>query len=141
MSPTSKGQRNWQFAVVTRKDDIVKLSQAKSSGGKFLEKAPLAIVVMGNPEVNPCWIEDCSIAAISMQYQAQDLGLGSCWVQMRARGTDDGRTANEIVHEILRLPQQLEVLCVLGIGHPDDLLKPQDEAKLKWENVIIQSHD
>jgi nitroreductase len=141
MAPTSKGQRNWQFAVVTRHEDIVRLSQAKSSGGKFLEKAPLAIVVMGNPEINDCWIEDCSIAAISMQYQAEELGLGSCWMQMRSRGTDDGRTANEIVHEILGLPKALEVLCVLGIGHPDDLLKPQSDENLKWENVIIQTHD
>jgi len=37
--------------------------------------------VLGDPMQNDCWVEDGSIAAISMQYQAEALGLGSCWVQ------------------------------------------------------------
>ena len=141
MSPTSRGQRNWQFAVVTRKADIKRLSAAKDSGAQFLEKAPLAIVVMGDPSANDCWIEDGSIAAIAMQLQAEDLGLGSCWVQMRGRGLADGRTADAMAHGILGLPQNMEVLCVLGIGHPADVRKPQTEEHLKWENVIVQTDD
>ena len=80
MSPTSKGQRAWEFIVVDDKMDLEKLSDAKAMGGQFLKEAPLAIVVLGDPMVNDCWIEDGSIAAISMQYQAEELGLGSCWV-------------------------------------------------------------
>ena len=85
MSPTSKGQRAWQFVVVDDKMDIEKLSDAKDMGGQFLKGAPLAIVVLGDPLQNDCWVEDGSIAAISMQYQAEALGLGSCWIQMRGR--------------------------------------------------------
>ncbi|MBM6993287.1 MAG: nitroreductase family protein [Prevotella sp.] len=141
MSPTSKGQRNWQFAVVDNKRDIEKLSDAKDMGSQFMKGAPLAIVVMGDPKVNDCWIEDCSIAAISMQYQCEDLGLGSCWIQMRARGLSDGHTANEVIHGILGLPDHLEVLCVLAIGHAADERKLQSEDDLKWENVIIKADD
>ena len=141
MSPTSRGQRNWHFAVVDRKDDLLKLSDAKDGAGHFIKDAALAIVVMGDPEVNDCWVEDCSIAAISMQYQAEDLGLGSCWIQMRGRGLSDEHTANEVIHGILGLPEHLEVLCVLAIGHAADERQPQNEDKLKWENVIIKSDD
>lgn len=141
MSPTSKSQRNWHFAVVDNRHDIEKLSDAKAMGSQFMKDAPLAIVVMGEPKANDCWVEDCSIAAISMQYQAEELGLGSCWVQMRSRGLSDGHTANEVIHGILDLPEHLEVLCVLAIGYPDGIRKPQDEDSLKWENVIVRSDD
>ena len=91
MSPTSKGQRSWQFVVVDDKTDLEKLSDAKDLGGQFLKGAALAIVVLGDPLQNDCWVEDGSIAAISMQYQAEALGLGSCWVQMRGRGLSGGK--------------------------------------------------
>ena len=86
MSPTSKSQRAWQFVVVDDPLDIEKLSDAKNMGSQFLKGAPVAIAVLGDPMQNDCWVEDGSIAAISMQYQAEELGLGSCWIQMRGRG-------------------------------------------------------
>ena len=135
MAPTSKGQRAWQFVVVDDKQDIEKLADAKDLGAQFLKGAPLAIVVLGDPVQNDCWVEDGSIAAISMQYQAEDLGLGSCWIQMRGRGLSDGTSADTVIRGILDIPENLSVLCVLAIGHKADERKPQNEDKLKWENV------
>jgi len=137
MSPTSKGQRAWQFVVVDDKSDLEKLADAKDMGALFLKEAPLAIVVLGDPLQNDCWVEDGSIAAISMQYQAEDLGLGSCWVQMRGRGLSDGTTADTVIRGILDIPENYSVLCVLAIGHKADERKPQNEDRLKWENVHI----
>lgn len=137
MSPTSKGRRAWQFAVVDNKVNIEKISDAKETGSQFLKKAPLCIVVMGNPNENDCWIEDGSIAAYSMLLQAEDLGLGGCWVQMRGRGLNDGTTAQAVIHGILDIPDNLEVLCVVGIGHKVSQREPQDEDGLKWERVTI----
>ena len=138
MSPTAKNLRVWRFAVVDNKADIVKMADAKEGGAAFLAGAPLAIVVLGNPDEDECWIEDGSIAAVSMQYQAEELGLGSCWVQMRGRGLSDGTSANDFIHGILSLPEELQVLCVLAIGHPADERPMQNEDRLKWENVIIK---
>ena len=137
MSPTSKGQRAWQFVVVDDKMDLEKLSDAKDLGGQFIKGAPLAVVVLGDPVQNDCWVEDGAIAAISMQYQAEELGLGSCWVQMRGRGLSDGTTADTVIRGILDIPENLCVLCVVAIGHKADEHKPQNEDKLKWENVHI----
>ena len=140
MSPTSKGQRAWQFVVVDDKTDIEKLADAKDLGSQFLKGAPLAVVVLGDPTENDCWVEDGSIAAISMQYQAEDLGLGSCWVQMRGRGFSDGTPADTVIRGILDIPENLSVLCVVAIGHKADERKPQNEDKLKWENVHINKY-
>ena len=137
MAPTSKGQRAWQFVVVDDKSDLEKLSDAKDLGGQFIKGAPLAVVVLGDPMQNDCWVEDGSIAAISMQYQAEDLGLGSCWVQMRGRGLSDGTTADTVIRGVLDIPENLSVLCIIAFGHKADERKPQNEDKLKWENVHV----
>ncbi|MDO4309241.1 MAG: nitroreductase family protein [Prevotella sp.] len=137
MAPTSKGQRNWHFIIVDEKDIIEKLADAKDMGSQFMKGAPLAIVVIGDPQQNDCWVEDGSIAAISMQLQAEELGLGTCWVQMRGRGLSDGTSAGNIIRGILGMPDNYDVLCVLAVGHKADERKPQNEERLKWENVHI----
>ena len=140
MSPTSKTRRAWHFIVVDDRLDIEKIADAKDAGAQLLKGAPLAIVVLGNPQENDCWIEDGSIAAISMQYQAEELGLGSCWVQMRDRGLSDGTSADEVLRGILDIPEEMCVLCVLAVGHKAEERKPQDEEKLKWENVHVAKY-
>ena len=138
MSPTSKGQRAWQFVVVDDKTDLEKLADAKDLGGQLIKDAALAIVVLGDPMQNDCWVEDGSIAAISMQYQIEDLGLGSCWVQMRGRGLSDGTSADTVIQGVLNIPENLSCLCVIAVGHKADERKSQNEDKLKWESVHLE---
>jgi nitroreductase len=140
MAPTSKGQRAWQFVVTDDPMDIEKLSDAKDLGSQFMKGAPLAITVLGDPVQNDCWIEDGAIAAISMQYQAEELGLGSCWVQMRGRGLADGTSADTVIRGILDIPENPSVLCVIALGHKADERKPQNEDRLKWENVHLNKY-
>ena len=140
MSPTCKSQRAWQFVVVDDKTDIEKLADAKDLGSQFMKGAPLAIVVLGDPQKNDCWVEDGSIAAVSMQYQAEELGLGSCWVQMRGRGLADGTPADEVIRGVLDIPANLNTLCIIAVGHKADERKPQNEDNLKWENVHAEKY-
>ena len=140
MSPTSKSQRAWQFIVVDDPVAIEKLADAKDMGSQFLKGAPLAIVVLGDPVQNDCWVEDGSIAAISMQYQAEELGYGTCWIQMRGRGLADGTTADTVIRGILNIPDNMNTLCVLTLGCKAEERKPQNEEKLKWENVHLNEY-
>jgi hypothetical protein len=48
--------------------------------------------------------------SIYLQLQAEDMGLGSCWVQVRERFTASGMPSGEYVHEVLDIPLQLQVL-------------------------------
>ncbi len=140
MAPTAKSQRAWQFVVVDDKTDLEKLADAKDMGGQFIKDAALAIVVLGDPVQNDCWVEDGSIAAISMQYQAEALGLGSCWVQMKGRGLSDGTSADTVIQGVLNIPENLHCLCVLAVGHKADERKPQNEERLKWESVHLNKY-
>ena len=140
MSPTSKSQRAWQFGVVDDKTDIENLADAKDLGSQSMKGAPLAIVALGDPQKNDCWVEDGSIAAVSMQYQAEELGLGSCWVQMRGRGLADGTPADEVIRGVLDIPANLNTLCIIAVGHKADERKPQNEDNLKWENLHAEKY-
>lgn len=140
MSPSSKNSRGWHFIIVDDKDKIAQLSTCKEHGAAFLKNAPLAIVVTADPMVSTAWVEDTSIAALMLQLQAEDMGLGSCWVQIRERFDAAGNSAEQNVRDILELPLQLQVLAVIAVGKKVQTAKPIDEDKLLWENVHINGY-
>ncbi len=137
MSPASKRSNPWQFVVVDDKETLKTLSVCKEHGSTFLADAALAIVVMADPLASDVWIEDASIASAFIQLQAEDLGLGSCWIQIRERFTATGLTSDEFVHGVLGIPLQMQVLSIIAIGHKGMERKPFDEAHLQWEKVHI----
>lgn len=138
MSPTGKSLRSCSFCVVENPDLIARLSQAKNAGSQFAAEAQCCIVVVGDPAISDVWIEDASAAAMSILYQVEDLGLGACWVQIRCRQDADGRESENVVREILSLPENIRVLCFLAIGHKGMERKGQNLEKieaLKQEKV------
>ncbi len=136
MSPSAMGLRKWRFVVTDNKGTIRKLAGVRPAGSEFVGGAPVVIAVLGEPENQPKWIEDCSIASVTMQYQAEDLGLGTCWCQIRgSESTEAGVTAEQKVRAILNIPEKYSVLCLVAVGHPADERKPQNEDALKWDQV------
>lgn len=137
LAPTSKSSRSWQFVAVDDKSMLERLAECKPGGTAPLTRCPLAVVVCGDSTKSDPWIEDASIAAEFMQLQAEDLGLGSCWVQVRGRFTADGMPSEEYVQELLGIPDTISVLCIMTFGHKDEERRPVDTSKLLWEKVHI----
>ncbi len=140
MSPSSKRSNGWQFIVVDDPEILQRLAQCKENGAGLIAGAPLAIVVMADPLASDVWIEDAAVASLMIQLQAEDLGLGSCWVQVRERYTADGTAANDIVHELLDIPLQLQVLSIIAVGHKGQERKPFNEEHLQWEKVHLNKY-
>ena len=137
MSPSSKRSNPWQFVIVDEIDKINALADCKEQGSQLLKGAPLAIVVIADPLVSDVWIEDASIATLLIQLQAEDLGLGSCWIQVRERFNASGTPADEVVRELLDIPLQMQVLSIVAVGHKAAERRPFDEDKLQWEKLHI----
>ena len=116
---------------------LEQLSHLKPSYAASIEHCALAIVVAGDPTLSDPWIEDASIAATYIQLQAADLGLGSCWVQVRGRFTVDNIPSEEYVQQLLGMPDTISVLCVITLGHKDEERRPNNLEKLLWERVHI----
>ncbi|MDR0865081.1 MAG: nitroreductase family protein [Candidatus Symbiothrix sp.] len=137
MSPSSKNSRSWQFVLVENKETLQKLSVCKSTGAKFIENCALAVVVLTDPLQSEAHLEDAAIAATYLQLQAEDLGLGSCWVQIRGRETEAGYDSEQYVRDLLEIPLQLSVGCIVTIGHKERVGKPHSEEKLQWEKLHL----
>ncbi|SEF47986.1 nitroreductase family protein [Parabacteroides chinchillae] len=137
MSPASKRSNPWQFVVVEDKEMLKKLAACKKNGSSFLEGCALAVVVLANVMESDVWIEDTAVASIYMQLQAEDLGLGSCWCQIRNRQTEDDMDSSQYVRNLFNIPYQLEVLSIIGFGYKDQARKPFDESHLQWEKIHL----
>lgn len=137
LSPTSKNSRSWEFIAVEEKKMLEALSRCKPNSGGLLAGAALAVVVLGNPLDSDAWIEDASIAAINMQLQAESLGLGSCWVQVRNRSYSDSMSAGEYINDLLGISMPLEVLCVVAFGVKEKERPSAALELLPWEKVHV----
>ena len=134
-SPSGRAARPWSFVVVTDRTLLEQLSLARPQGASFIKKAPLAVVVCGEPAASPIWLEDCAVAAVTIQYSAQDLGLVSCWSTMKDKWYNEVKTSTQYIAELLWLPQNLTVLCLIAIGYPDENIAPYKNEELLFERV------
>lgn len=134
-SPSSRSINPWEFIVVDEREVIRRLARCKAHGAGFLSGAPLAVVVLGDTSSSDTCIEDCTIAAITLQYAAESLELGSCWCQVRLRKSSDGKAAEENVRDLLKIPDHYLVECIIGLGYPGEGKKPHSRESLDWGKV------
>jgi nitroreductase len=137
LSPTSKNKHSWSFIAVEDKETIAKLAECKPQSASFITEAPLVVVVAGDPLISDACIEDASIAAINMQMQAEELNIGSCWIQVRNRSYSDNMTSGEYINELLDIPMPLEVICMIAFGKKEANRRQADINNLRWEKVHI----
>ena len=134
-SPSSRGFNPWEFIVVTDKNLLEKLSNAKPHGASFLKNAPLGIVVCADPEKCDVWIEDASIASIFIHLAAESLGLGSCWIQIRKRMYDRTITSDDYIRDLLNIPKKLNVESIVAVGYPAEKKSPHRKDELEYQKV------
>lgn len=134
-APTSRNLQPGQFIVVDDPQLIKSLARSKAHGTGFLETAALAVVIAADPQRSDVWIEDSSIAAIIVQLAAEELGLKSCWGQLRMRPHNDELSASDYVKQLLDIPAGFEVPIVIGIGYPDEEKEGHARDSLSDEKI------
>ncbi len=137
LAPSSKSARPWQFVVVEDKEMLKRLSECKNFGSKPIANAAFVVVICVDPERSDVWIEDSAVAATMMHLQSTAIGVGSCWIQVRMRESKDGEPAQNIVKELLGIPDRLQVPIILSFGISDENRKPVDPEKLMSEKIHI----
>ncbi|HEY3275902.1 MAG TPA: nitroreductase family protein [Syntrophorhabdaceae bacterium] len=133
--PTSMGRNPWTFIFVDDPGVLAHLSLAKEQGSAFLKGAPLGIVICGDEKVSDVWVEDCSIAAIVVQLIAHSLGLGTCWIQIRNRSHSSALTAGEYVQDLLGIPENVKVECIISVGFRAETKPPVSVEKLDYDKI------
>ena len=118
LAPSSRGIRPVCLVRIDDMEDIRSLAGCKACGAKALETATFAVAVTADARMSDVWIEDCSIASIIMQLEAEDLGIGSCWIQLRLRD-NNGIPSKQIFRDKMFMGEGFEVLSIIAFGRPD----------------------
>lgn len=139
LAPSSKSGRPWQFIVIEDRSRLQALAQCKKFGATPIAGAMVAIVIVADPAKSDVYIEDTTMAGAFMQLQAEALGIGSCWIQIRARLDAENEPAEDYVQALLGIPPDLKVECVITLGYKNETRRPVDPDKLLWEKVHIET--
>ena len=135
LAPTSRNRKPCEFYVIKDKAMLKSLSEVKPAGGAMLKGCSAAIAVMGDSDKADTWIEDSSIALCYMQLMATDLGVGSCWCQIRLRGSHDGPDAESCVRGLISAPDNYRIVGILALGMPENELEPHSPGDADWSKV------
>jgi len=133
-APTAKNQQPQKIYVLESEDAIEKIRGIT----RCAFNAPVVLMVCGCKD--QAWVNpfndrssaemDCSIVTTQMMLQAQELGLGTCWVCW----FDTKKTK-----EAFNIPENEEVFALLPLGYPAESSHPSsmhDSRKALEETVV-----
>ncbi len=131
-APSANHLYPWDLVIVKNSETIEALSKT-TPWSSHAKGAPVVIAVIGREKDSKDWLEDCSIVAEHIWLETTEQELGSCWIQIHGN-----ETAEKSVKEILNIPDDLRVLCLMPIGVPAQLLPEHseeqfDKSKIKQE--------
>lgn len=131
-APSGHNSQAWKFVVVRNKDNKDQLAKAQK-WSSFIADAPICIVVCcTESEHRPSNYLSAACAAQNILLSAHAHGLGGCWCYVK---DFDDLSIESRVRDILIIPKNIEVLCMIPIGYPDE--KP-GERVLKDLSEIMQ---
>jgi nitroreductase len=122
-APSAGNQQSWRFVVTTDRAQLDAMA-GTTPYGTILRAAPLAITVCADTrdlKHEVMWQQDCSAAAQNALLAIHALGLGAVWLGFWPKME---RVAP--LRAVLGLPEGVEPLCVLAVGHPAESKPPAD---------------
>jgi nitroreductase/GNAT superfamily N-acetyltransferase len=127
-APSANDQQPWHFCVVTDREKLDALAEVLPYG-KMLFKAPLALVVCGDPSISSrFWVQDCSAATENLLVAVAGLGLGAVWL-----GVEPNAERVRAVAGILGIPDEMGVLNVISVGHPAE----EKESRTQYDAARV----
>lgn len=110
LAPSARNIEPWHFIAVT--DELKRMALSKGLYAKFIMQSPLVIVACGDQKASPDWYAiDVALAVENMILTAVSEGLGTCCV---------GSFSEKDVKEVLKVPDNYEVLVMLAVGYARD---------------------
>ncbi len=125
LAPSACNSQPWKFIVVDDKQLKNKLCDSAFSGiysiNTFCKMAPVIVVVISEKSKfiarvggmfrgTKYYLIDIGIACEHFILEAEDLGLGTCWI---------GWFNEEAVKSILNIPQQKKIDILIALGYYD----------------------
>lgn len=123
-APSARNQQPWEYYVITNEEIKEKLSTV-TPYSSFTKAAPLVFVACYRdadrlPSPDFAHI-DMSASVENLLLEADELGLGAVWMGIAPRAE---RMAD--VAEIIGLPDNLSVFCLIACGYPGETRMQED---------------
>ena len=129
-APSANNRQDWKFIAVRDKNKINRLMEA-AGGQTFVGEAPVVLVSCGTAPNSvmrcgqPRYTVDLSIATAYMILEAYEQGLGTCWL---------GHFDEEMVKEILEIPDEVRVVAMTPLGYP--AIEPSPRARKDLDDIV-----
>lgn len=138
VAPSAKNLHPTEFLVVQDRTVLARLA-ILGPWLHFVKQAPVAIVIIGNPEKSQdFWLVDTSIAAAYLYLEATNQGVATCWANIYHGQTEEGKDREVTVKEILGIPKDRQVICILPIGYSAEKVIPHSEKEYDPKRVHWQ---
>lgn len=149
LAPSADNVQPWRFFVIDEPELKERFSREVFSGiysnTRFAARAPVLILLLARLDIVANWIGeqiqgikfhclDLGIAGEHLVLQAEDLGLGTCWI-----GWFNTRRARKIAG----IPKTYRIISLMALGYPES--RPVREKKKKslseiaWFNSMGKS--
>lgn len=141
VAPSADNVQPWRFLVIDDPEIIKDFAKEAFSGiyfpSKFAAKAPIIIVILARLDIIAnrigkqiqnisFYLIDIGIAGEHIVLQAEDLGLGTCWIGwFNARKT----------RKFFKIPRKYKIVSLMAMGYYEK--KPSKERKRKKLEEII----
>jgi nitroreductase len=124
LAPSAENVQPWRFLVIDDPEIKQKYAASVFSGiysfSRFAAKAPVLIVILARPDLLAnrigkqiqdvsFYLIDVGIAGEHLALQAEELGLGSCWI---------GWFNTRRTRKFFRIPRPFKVVCLMALGYP-----------------------
>jgi len=141
LAPSAQNSQPWRFLVIDDPELKRRFSQEVFSGlysmSKFAARAPALILICARPDFKagligkqlqgvPFHFIDIGIAGEHIVLQAQELGLGTCWI---------GWFNIRRTRKFFGLPRGLRPVCLLALGYFEPR-PPRDKVRKKIEDIV-----
>ncbi len=135
LAPSADNSQPWRFLILDDPSTIERFSREVFSGvyfiSRFAARAPVLILILARLDIIAnrlgnqvrdlkFYLLDIGIAGEHLVLQAEELGLGTCWI-----GWFNERKAREF----FKIPRRYKIVCLMAMGYPEK--KPSSPRKRK----------
>jgi len=122
-APSAGNEQPWHFAVIRDRQTMDHIMGVHPYAA-MLAHAPVCIAVLAQlsqEKYKGMWVQDCSAATQNILLAAHALGLGAVWL-----GVHPVVSREQGIKRILGLPEGVECLSLVALGHPAEHPAPSD---------------
>jgi nitroreductase len=142
LAPSAENVQPWRFLVIDDPEIKSAFGEAAFSGiyrrTRWALKAPVIVVLLAQPDLLanrigrfiqkiPFYLLDLGISGEHLVLQAQELGLGTCWI---------GWFDIKKTRQFFKLPKSIKVCQLMALGYPEKAWKAKPHNRKPLDDLV-----